>query len=244
MAHQGTKSAMTTAADVRAAIRAQADPEVAGHSARFFKSGKGEYGEGDRFHGVRVPVVRSLVKDFRDAPLRSVVSLLKSKWHEERLFAVLLMTEQYSRGDADKRQAVFDIYLNNRAFVNNWDIVDSSAHKIVGPHLENRSRELLYDLATSESLWDRRIAMMSTYHYIRKNDFTDTLKLARALRDDEHDLIHKVVGWMLREIGNRDRAVEEKFLEQNYKKMPRTMLRHAIEKFPETRRQAYLNGTI
>lgn len=235
---------MTTAADMRAAIRAKADPGIAEHSARFFKSGKGEYGEGDRFHGVRVPVVRSLVKDFRGAPLRSVVSLLKSQWHEERLFAVLLMAEQYRRGDEDQRQAVFDAYIDNRAFVNNWDIVDSSAHKIVAPHIENGSRDLLYDLAGADSLWDRRIAMMSTYYYIKNDDFEDALKLARILRDDEHDLIHKVVGWMLREVGNRDRSVEEKFLKQHYKKMPRTMLRYAIEKFPEARRKAYLNGTV
>lgn len=235
---------MTTAADMRAAIRAQADPEIAEHSARFFKSGKGEYGDGDRFHGVRVPVVRSLVKEFRDAPLRSVVPLLKSPWHEERLFGVLLMAEQYRRGDADKRQAVFDAYLNNRAYVNNWDIVDSSAHKIVAPHIEDGPRDLLYNLAMAESLWDRRIAMMSTYYYIKKDDYVDALKLARILRDDEHDLIHKVVGWMLREVGNRNRGVEEKFLKQNYKRMPRTMLRYAIEKFPEARRKAYLNGKI
>lgn len=235
---------MTTAADMRAAIREHANPEIAEHSTRFFKSGKGEYGEGDRFHGVRVPVVRSLVQNFRDAQLRSVVSLLKSPWHEERLFAVLLMAEQYKRGNSDKKQAVFDGYIENRAFVNNWDIVDSSAHKIVGPHLQPGSRDLLYDLAVAESLWDRRIAMMSTYHYIRQDDFDDTLKLARILRDDEQDLIHKIVGWMLREVGNRDRAAEEKFLKRHYRKMPRTMLRYAIEKFPEPRRKAYLNGTV
>lgn len=235
---------MTTAADMRAAIRAKADPTIAEHSSRFFKSGKGEYGEGDRFHGVRVPVVRSLVKRFREAPLRSVISLLKSAWHEERLFAVLLMAEQYKRGDAGARQAIFDAYLKNRAYVNNWDIVDSSAHKIVAPHLEEGPRDLLYELAAAESLWDRRIAMMSTYYYIKQDDFADALKLARQLRDDKHDLIHKVVGWMLREVGNRDRAVEETFLSKHYKKMPRTMLRYAIEKFPESRRKAYLNGTI
>ncbi|MEL7187312.1 MAG: DNA alkylation repair protein, partial [Pseudomonadota bacterium] len=184
-----------SAADMRAAIRSRANADIATHSTRFFKSGKGEYGEGDRFHGVRVPVVRSLVKNFRDAPLRSVVALLKSPWHEERLFAVLLLAEQYKRGDAVRKQAVFDTYIEYRRFVNNWDIVDSSAHKIMGPHLEHGPRDLLYELAVAESLWDRRIAMMATYHYIRQDDFVDTLKLARILRDDEHDLIHKIVGW-------------------------------------------------
>ena len=235
---------MTTAADMRAAIRGLANPDIAEHSARFFKSGKGEYGEGDKFHGVRVPVLRDLVKNFRDAPLRSVLSMLRSRWHEERLFAVLLLAEQYKRGDAETRQAVFDAYVREREYVNNWDIVDSSAHKIIGPHLQDEPRDLLYDLAESASLWDRRIAMMTTYHYIKQRDFDDALKLAAILRDDEEDLIHKVVGWMLREIGNLHRATEEAFLKKHYKKMPRTMLRYAIEKFPERRRKAYLNGTV
>ena len=235
---------MTTAADLRAAIRKQANPDIAEHSARFFKSGKGEYGEGDRFHGVRVPVVRGLVKKYRDAPMRSVLSLLRSQWHEERLFAVLLLAEQYKRGDTDTRQKVFDAYVGNREYINNWDIVDSSAHKIVGPHLQDESRQLLYDLAASASLWDRRIAMMATYHYIKQRDFDDALRLAAILRDDEEDLIHKVVGWMLREVGNLHRPTEETFLKKHYSKMPRTMLRYAIEKFPEQRRKAYLNGTV
>ncbi len=235
---------MTTASAMRAAIRAHADPAIAEHSACFFKTGKGEYGEGDRFHGVRVPVVRKLVRQFRQASLRSVVSLLKSAWHEERLFAVLLLAELYARGDDARRDAVFDAYVTHREYVNNWDIVDSSAHRIIGPHLQNRSRELLYDLAASPSLWDRRIAMMTTYHFIRQDDYDDALRLAAILRDDPEDLIHKIVGWMLREVGNRNRKCEASFLKRHYRKMPRTMLRYAIEKFPEARRKAYLNGTV
>ena len=229
---------------MREALHALGNEDIAAHSARFFKSGKGEYGEGDRFIGVRVPVIRAQVKKFRNAPLRAVLSLLKSRWHEERLFAVLLLVDRYRRGDDDEKRRVFDAYIDHRAYVNNWDIVDASAHLIVGPQLEKTARELLYSLADSPVLWDRRIAMMATYHYIRQSDFADALKIARKLRDDEHDLIHKTVGWMLREIGNRDRAAEEAYLRKHYKKMPRTMLRYAIEKFPETRRKAYLNGKV
>lgn len=229
---------------MRAALRNLADPKITAHSARFFRSGKGEYGEGDRFLGIRVPVVRKQVREFSDAPLRAVIAMLRSSYHEERLFAVLLLADQYRRGDQDSRTRIYDAYIANREFVNNWDIVDSSAHLIVGPQLEQGDRSVLNELAASHSLWDRRIAMMATYHYIKQGDYSDALCLARLLRDDEHDLIHKVVGWMLREIGNRDRSVEEAYLKKHYRKMPRTMLRYAIEKFPETRRRAYLDGTI
>jgi len=235
---------METAKSMRNALRELGDPKIAEHSLRFFKAGPGEYGEGDRFLGIRVPVLRANVRKYRGAPLRAIISLLKSPWHEERLFAVLLLVQEYKRGSEIEKNAIFDAYLTHRAYVNNWDIVDSSAHLIVGPQLESGSRDLLYELAASGVLWDRRIAMMATYHYIRQQDFEDALKIAGLLRDDEHDLIQKVVGWMLREIGNRDQGVEEKFLKYRYKKMPRTMLRYAIEKFPEARRKAYLNGSV
>jgi len=238
------KSTNITAKHMRDRLRTLGNDDIAVHSARFFKSAKGEYGEGDRFHGIRVPRIRLQVKKFRAAPLRSVISLLKSPWHEERLCAVLLLVEQYKRGSPEIRTSIFDAYLAHRQYVNNWDIVDSSAHLIVGPQLEGKSHRLLADLAVSESIWDRRIAMMATYYFIRRDEYSDTLKIACLLCDDEHDLIHKVVGWMLREIGNRDRALEEKFLQDHYQKMPRTMLRYAIEKFPQTRRKAYLNGSV
>ncbi len=236
--------ATVTAAGMRAALRALGDAAIASHSAGFFKAMPGGYGEGDRFLGIRVPVVRKQVRAFRDAPLRAVRALLKSGYHEERLFAVLLLADQYRRGDAEQQTAIYDLYMSHREYVNNWDIVDSSAHLIVGPHLQDRDRSVLYELAASNVLWDRRIAMMATYHYIRQQDFRDALRIARILRDDEHDLIHKVVGWMLREIGNRDRSAEERFLKSNYHKMPRTMLRYAIEKFPERLRKAYLYGRV
>ena len=229
---------------MRDALQALGDPKIAEHSSRFFKAGPGEYGEGDRFLGIRVPILRENVRKFRGAPLRAVVSLLRSPWHEERLFAVLMLVQQYKRGSESERDAIFNTYIQHRKYVNNWDIVDSSAHLIVGPQLESGSRELLYKLADSDDLWDRRIAMMSTYHYIRQQDYKDALKIARLLRDDDQDLIHKVVGWMLREIGNRNVGVEEAFLRKHYQQMPRTMLRYAIEKFPEDRRKAYLNGSV
>lgn len=236
--------AAITAKTMRDALRPLADSQIASHSARFFKSAPGEYGEGDHFLGIRVPVLRRQVKAFRGAPLTAVRVLLRSRYHEERLFAVLLLVSKYGRGDDDEKQRVYDVYMANRRFVNNWDIVDSSAHLIVGPHLAEGDRAAIYSLARSGSMWDRRIAMMSTYHYIRGQDYRDALKIARILREDDQDLIHKVVGWMLREIGKRDRAVEERFLRSNYKKMPRTMLRYAIEKFPESRRKAYLHGKV
>jgi len=229
---------------MRFALRGLGDARIAEHSSRFFKAGPGEYREGDRFLGIRVPVLRSNVKKFRGAALRGIIALLKSRWHEERLFAVLLLVQEYQRGSADERDAIYAAYLKNRKYVNNWDIVDSSAHLIVGPHLEATSRDPLFELAKSEILWDRRIAMMATYQYIKHQDFKDALRIARLLRDDEHDLIHKIVGWMLREIGNRDLAAEELFLKRHYKKMPRTMLRYAIEKFPEARRKAYLHAQV
>ena len=233
-----------TVGQIRESLHRLGNEKIAQHSTQFFKSGKGDYGEGDRFLGVRVPVIRKEVARFREAQLRTVLALLKSSWHEERLLAVLLLVDQYKRGDEDNKSAICAAYLEHRRYINNWDIVDSSAHLIVGPHIQHGSRAILRQLAESEVVWDRRIAMMATYHFIRQSDFKDALKIARILRDDTHDLIHKIVGWMLREIGNRDRATEEKYLSRNYKRMPRTMLRYAIEKFPETRRKAYLNGNI
>ncbi len=232
------------AANIQKEFRELGDPSVAAHSARFFKTAKGEYGEGDRFLGIRVPVIRKAVRRYRDANLRTTLSLLKSRYHEERLLASLMLVDQFSRGDQATRKSVYEAYLAHTPWLNNWDIIDCSAHKIVGPWLEDRSRRVLYKLLKSKSLWERRIAMMTTYHFIRLHDFDDALAIAEALIDDDHDLIHKASGWMLREVGNRDLAAEEKFLERHYKTMPRTMLRYAIEKFPEKRRKAYLNGDI
>lgn len=233
-----------TANAVKKLLRALGDKDVARKSKRFFKSGSGDYGEGDKFIGIRVPIVRAQVKHFRTLTLVEVLKLLNSSYHEERLCAVFMLVDQYARGDQTKREEIYDAYLNNATQVNNWDLVDSSAHKIVGPWLEKRSRKPLYELAQSTNLWERRIAIMSTYHFIRLKDFEDTLTIADILLNDEHDLIHKAVGWMLREVGNRDRQQEVDFLQSRYKGMPRTMLRYAIEKFPAAERKQYLSGQV
>ncbi|WP_345971892.1 DNA alkylation repair protein [Sulfurimonas diazotrophicus] len=220
------------------------DPDIAEHSQRFFKTGEGEYGAGDRFLGVRVPVLRKQVAAFRAAPLPEVKKLLHSPYHEERLFALLLMVAKYERGDAAEKEAVYNCYMANTASINNWDLVDSSAPYIVGEYLIARDKAILYTFARSESLWERRIAIMATFYFIRKGRFDTALEIAELLLADTHDLIHKAVGWMLREVGNRDPDRERAFLASRYKSMPRTMLRYAIEKFPEPERKAYLKGEV
>lgn len=211
---------------------------------RYFRTGPGEYGEGDRFLGIRVPVLRRLVREYRGVPVGQVAELLRSPWHEARLLALLLLVDAYARGDADAREAIYRLYLDSTAHVDNWDLVDSSAPHVVGAHLENRDRGVLDELARSESLWERRIAILATLHFIRRGDFATTLHVAELLLHDPHDLIHKAVGWMLREVGNRDRAAEEVFLRRHCRTMPRTMLRYAIEKFPPALRRAYLRGEV
>jgi 3-methyladenine DNA glycosylase AlkD len=234
-----------TAAEARARLAALADPAQAVHLMRFFKTGPGEYGEGDVFIGVKVPALRKLVREFEALPIEGAAKLLASKVHEERMLALLLFVRRFERsGDEAERAEIFELYLASTGRINNWDLVDCSAAQIVGAHLEARSRSELYVLARSESLWERRIAMIATFRFIRNGDFDDALRVADALSRDREDLIHKAVGWMLREIGNRDRAVEEAFLAPRYKTMPRTMLRYAIEKFEEGLRKRYLAGTV
>ncbi len=227
-------------ATIRSKLRQLADPGVARSSQRFFKTGPGEYGAGDRFLGIRVPQLRKLVRDFQDVPLSAVATLLQSKWHEERLLALLLLARQYELGDASARSRIAKLYLAHRRRVNNWDLVDSSAHLILGPHLQNTDRRLLDRFARSRNLWERRIAMLTTLCYIRQRDHDDALRIAQLLLEDGEDLIHKAVGWMLREVGNRDPAVEHRFLEVHAARMPRTMLRYAIEKFPARVRTRYM----
>ncbi len=198
------------------------------------------YGAGDRFLGIRIPPLRALVREYRGVPVDAVAGLLRSEWHEARLFALLLLVDAYRRADAEAREAIYRLYLANTAHINSWDLVDSSAPHIVGAHLEGRDRSVLEELARSEVLWERRIAIIATQHLIRKGDFSTTVRIAEMLVDDRHDLIHKAVGWMLREVGNRDRAAEEAFLIRHQRTMPRTMLRYAIEKFPPELRQRYM----
>lgn len=230
------------AKEISKILRTLADPAIAKHSLRFFKTGKGEYGEGDRFLGIRVPVLREQVKKYGMLSVDAALSLLNSSFHEERLFALLLLVEKFRKGTAEGKATIYSLYLKNTDRINNWDLVDGSAHLIVGAWLEDKDRRTLYRLVRSGNLWERRIAIISTFHMIKNNDFDDALEISSILIDDEEDLIHKAVGWMLREIGKRDPAVEKTFLKKHYRDMPRTMLRYAIEKFPEKERKAWLRG--
>ncbi|MGC2164748.1 MAG: DNA alkylation repair protein [Gallionella sp.] len=230
-----------TYAELREDMRALGNPEVATHSQRFFKTGRGEYGEGDQFLGIRVPLLRRLAKNCNLITLDEITQLLQSAFHEERLCALLLLVHRFMRGSAAQQTAIYRLYLANTACINNWDLVDSSANQIVGRFLECKDKKILFKLARSNSIWERRIAIISTLHFIRSFQFDVTLELATRLINDDEDLIHKAVGWMLREIGKRDMAIEEAFLRDQHARMPRTMLRYAIEKFPERTRQQYLS---
>ena len=229
---------------VRDALRQCANPSDAANLRRFFKTGPGEYGEGDRFIGVRVPDTRKIARTFRELPLADTQILLESDIHEERLLALIILTDKYRRGTADEQMQIYKLYVTNTQHINNWDLVDTSAEHIVGAYLRDKSRKPLYKLARSASLWERRISIMATFHFIKKDELNETLKVAEMHIADYEDLIHKAVGWMLREVGKRDRQVEEAFLRKHYPGMPRTMLRYAIEKFPEDLRQRYLQGMI
>ena len=235
---------MSTKAKVESALRAVANPAKAPLQERFFKTGKGEYGEGDKFICVTVPAQRKIAKQFRDLPLGEVGKLLDESIHECRLTGLLILVDQFRRADETRRSSIVELYFEKMDRVNNWDLVDSSADKILGAHLEDKDRALLDELAATGHLWRQRIAIIATFHFIRQGDFRDTLRIAKKLLNHEHDLIHKAVGWMLREVGNRDQTQLERFLRTRYKKMPRTMLRYAIERFPEELRQAYLRGEV
>lgn len=217
-------------------------------SARYFKTGPGEYGEGDRFLGLRVPQVRALAREFSDAGVEVALPLLKSGWHEARALALMLLIKTYQRADEPTRKRIYTLYLKSTAFINNWDLVDSSAEHIVGAWLADRPGErkrVLTKLAKSTSIWERRIAMLATLYYIKRGDHTETLRLAGLLLHDDEDLIQKAVGWMLREVGQRiGEPVEESFLKRHYREMPRTMLRYAIERFAEPKRKRYLAGLV
>ena len=226
-------------------IRALADKERAVHSKKFFKTGKGEYGYGDIFLGVRTPQIRLIAKKNISISTTEMKTLIKSKYHEERLLGLIILANKYSKDKDEKvRNQLYKIYVSSFKYVNNWDLVDVTCPHVIGKHLMDKERSILYSWARSEDLWTKRIAIVSTHWFIRKNDLDDTFKIAEILLNDEHDLIHKAVGWMLREAGKRDLEKEEIFLKKHYKNMPRTMLRYSIEKFPEPKRQKYLKGTI
>lgn len=230
-----------SAVAVRAALKALAEPDRAVQQRRFFKTGPGEYGAGDRFLGVTVPQQRAVARRHRSLPLSEAGTLLDSPLHEVRLTALFILVERFQR-QAEEREAVIRLYLARLDRVNNWDLVDSSAPHLLGPWLEDRDRGLLYELAASPSVWRRRVAMLACFHFIRRQDYTDALALAESLLGDGHDLIHKAVGWMLREIGKRDGEAAAVFLRRHCRAMPRTMLRYAIERLPADEREHYLRG--
>lgn len=232
------------AAAIRRKLRAHAIPANVTILQRFFKTGPGEYGEGDRFIGVKVPGVRAVCRECRGAAPADVLLLLRSRVHEERLLALLMLVDAFAKGDQHEQHRIYDLYLDNTAFINNWDLVDASAAQIVGVWLGDRSKRPLTTLARSAHLWERRIAIIATFDYIRRGSFDETFRISDLLLHDKHDLIHKAVGWMLREAGKRDGAALRAFLAPRYTSMPRTMLRYAIERFPEAERKRYLAGQI
>lgn len=258
---------MTKLADLKKEIRSYSDPSKAKVFMRFFKTGKGEYGEGDKFLGLTLPQVRTVVKKYKDLiTLEELDKLIQSEYHEERTVTVAILVEKFKRAgkrkssgsvysiipsksdykstlgknEEEERKKIYDFYLSHTKFINNWDLVDISVHKIIGAYLFDKPREILYKLARSEDLWERRMSIMATFCFIYQNDFEDTFKIARILLQDKHDLIHKATGWMLREVGKRDIEKLYRFLDKYYKQMPRTCLRYAIEKFDKDKRNYYM----
>ncbi|HKP87617.1 MAG TPA: DNA alkylation repair protein [Blastocatellia bacterium] len=233
-----------TATEIRARLRKLGNKQRAEVSRRYFKTGPGQYGEGDIFLGLSAPQLRKLAVEYQAIATDDLLELLKSPTHEERMLALLILVRAYSRGDETAKLNAYELYLGNAQFINNWDLVDASAPYIVGHFLMGRNKKPLYALAKSPSLWERRISIISTLHFVRRGEVAETLKISKLLLADKEDLIHKAVGWALREVGKRDLASEESFLREHYRRMPRTMLRYAIERFPEPQRQMYLKGKI
>jgi 3-methyladenine DNA glycosylase AlkD len=211
---------------------------------RFFKTGPGEYAEGDKFLGIKVPVLRGIARQHQDLSLKETENLLHSSFHEERLLALFILIFHFNKADSKKKEKIYRLYLKSTRYINNWDLVDVTAKFIVGAFLLDKNKGILSELAQSKDMWERRIAILSTFHFIEKGRFDDTLRIAKILLNDREDLIHKALGWMLREVGKRSLNTEECFLKKYYKVMPRTALRYAIERFPEKKRQAYLKGLV
>jgi 3-methyladenine DNA glycosylase AlkD len=226
-------------------LRQLGDPKIAEHSQRFFKTGKGQYAEGDIFLGIRIPALRAEAKKHRGISATQISSLLASQFHEERLLALFMLVDIFKKTkEQATRKNIYKIYLANTRYINNWDLVDCSAEHIVGAYLRQADKKPIYTLAASNNLWERRISIMSTFHFIKHNEFDDTLRISEILLNDREDLIHKAVGWMLREIGKRNLPAEEEFLKQHCRQMPRTMLRYAIEKFAADKRRMYLADNV
>jgi len=222
-------------------LKLLSNPKQAKLLQRFFKTGKGQYGEGDIFLGIKVPEQRKVAKRYKHLTLKEIETLLKSKIHEHRLTALFILIDKYKRAGEKEKQEIFNLYLKNTKNINNWDLIDLSAPNIIGNYLLDKERDILYKLAKSNNLWEKRIAILSTAEFIKNGEHEDTLAISKILLNDVHDLIHKGVGWMLREVGKRiDQEIEEDFLKKHHKKMPRTMLRYAIERFNEKKRKFYL----
>ena len=221
-----------------------ANPEKVEIYQRFFKTGKGEYGEGDIFIGLTVPKQREIAKKYIGLDLEDVKKLLSDKVHEYRLTGFLILVYKFEKADEKEKNNIVEFYLKNIKSANNWDLIDCVADKILGNYLIDKDKKILYDLAKTDNLWKKRIAIISTFEFIKNDQFEDTLKISEILLNDEHDLIHKAVGWMLREVGKRDIEIEEAFLKKYYKTMPRTMLRYAIEKFDGKKKEFYMNRKI
>jgi 3-methyladenine DNA glycosylase AlkD len=229
-----------TAREIQDRLRGLGNPEAAALAARFFKTGPGQYGEGDAFLGIRAAVMHGLAKEYRTLGNDEILALLQSQLHEVRLLALLILVKRVLKSDEATKKQVYELYLANTRYVNNWDLVDASAREIVGGYLADKSRAPLDRLAASPNLWERRISIVATHYFIRRNDFAETIRIAQRLLDDREDLIHKAVGWMLREVGKRHQPTLEAFLRHYAPTMPRTMLRYSIERFPAETRRAYL----
>ncbi len=229
---------------LKKSIKNSADKEQSKILQRFFKTGRGEYGAGVIFLGIKVPVLRKIVKKNLDLTMKDLNEIINSPIHEERMAALMILVQRFPKSNEAEKEKIFRFYLKNTRYINNWDLVDLSAPQIIGGYLIDKDKNILKKLALSENLWERRIAMLSTFQFIKSNQYDIAILIAGKLLNDKHYLIQKAVGWMLREIGKRNILIEENFLLPRYKKMPRTMLRYAIEKFPDEKRIAYLKGTI
>lgn len=226
--------------NLNTALKKAADKKTAIQTQKFFKTGKGEYGEGDIFIGITVPECRELAKKYEHLSLLQIKKHLQSKIHEERQVALMILSAQYKKANKKQKEKIFKYYLKNKEHINNWDLVDGSAWEIVGAHLLDKDKDILHVLATSRRLWDRRIAIVSTMHFIRNNHFDTTLQLAEEFMNDKEDLMHKATGWLLREVGKKDQKRLEIFLDRHHKTMPRTMLRYAIERLAPEKKKHYM----
>jgi len=235
---------MKSVQQIQQQMKNLSDPQRAAHSQRFFKTGAGEYGEGDVFLGIKVPQIRQVAQQCLQLDDDDLVQLITSRYHEVRLLALLILVYRFPKATPQQQKRMFNFYIKHKTYINNWDLVDCSAPVIVGAYLFDKDKDLLYKYARHKRLWDRRIAIMASFYFIKQNHYSDALKLAEILLQDDEDLIQKAVGWMLREIGKRDLATEEAFLQRYYQQMPRTMLRYAIEKFTQKLRHQYLSGAI